>query len=67
LTKHLSAVIPNVQVHNNNVTDDMAGVLRTTMAKLPDERPKSMSDLTKLMGAMRIFRTTPKRESSPKE
>jgi hypothetical protein len=53
-----------VQVGNNNVTDDMAHLLRTTMAKSPDERPKTMADLMKLMGATRIFRTTPQRASS---
>jgi serine/threonine protein kinase len=62
LSKHLTAAIPNVQVHNNNVTDDMADLLRRTMAKEPGGRPASMSDLMRLMGAIRIFRSTPKRE-----
>jgi eukaryotic-like serine/threonine-protein kinase len=66
LNKHLTAAIPNVQVYNNNVTDEMAALLRETMAKEPASRPKTMGDVLKQLKATRIFRTAPKRtEQAP--
>jgi serine/threonine protein kinase len=61
LNKHLTAAIPNVQVHNSNVTDDMADLLRRMMAKEPKDRPASMNDVLKQMKAVRVFKTAPKR------
>lgn len=60
LTKHLTSPVPNVQVHNNNVTDEMAELLRRLMAKQPDGRPKTMNDVLKQLKAIRIFRAAPR-------
>lgn len=65
LSKHLTAPIPNVQVHNNNVTDDMSDLLRRAMAKEPAGRPKAMSEFLNQMKAIRIFRNAPKRSTPP--
>lgn len=65
LTKHLSAAIPNVQVHNNNVTDEMSELIRGMMAKEPKQRPKSMNDVGKQLQSLRIFRNPPRRSSTP--
>lgn len=65
LSKHLTAAIPNVQVYNNNVTDDMADLLRRMMAKEPDGRPKTMVDVLKMAKAIRVFRTAPRRPDEP--
>ena len=61
LSKHLSAPIPNVQVNNSNVSDNMSDLLRRTMAKQPQDRPKTMKDVVKNLESIRVFRTTPKR------
>lgn len=67
LNKHLTAPIPNVQVYNNNVTDDMSDLLRKMMAKEPKDRPKTMSDVLKVMKAMRTFRLAPRRAEGEKK
>lgn len=63
LSKHLTAPVPNVQVFNNNVSDNMADLLRRLMGKKPDDRPKTMKDVLKTLETTRVFRTTPKRAS----
>jgi serine/threonine protein kinase len=65
LTKHLSAPIPTVQVHNDNVTPEMNDLLRKLMAKEPEKRPKTMSEVLGALKAVRIFRSPPKRSSAP--
>ena len=66
LSKHLTAPIPTVQVHNNDVTPEMNEFLRTLMAKEPEKRPKSMADVLATLKSIRIFRTPPK-PSAPAE
>ncbi|MGE0755644.1 MAG: serine/threonine-protein kinase [Pirellulaceae bacterium] len=65
LTKHLTAPIPNVQVHNDNVTPEMAELLRNLMAKEVGDRPKSMDDVQKRLKMIRIFRMAPRPASPP--
>lgn len=66
LSKHLSAPVPTVLVHNNDVTPEMNDFLRTMMAKEPEKRPKSMVEVLKTLKTMRIFKTLPK-SSAPAE
>jgi serine/threonine protein kinase len=69
LNKHLTAPVPNVQVYNNNVTDDMADLLRRLMTKEPAGRPATMNDVLKQLKAIRVFKTAPRRadETPPKK
>lgn len=60
LSKHLSAPIPSVQVHNDNVTPAFANLLREMMAKKPADRPTTMWDFLKDFRAMRVFKIVPK-------
>lgn len=60
LQKHISAPIPSPQVMNENVTSDFAAVIRSTMAKKPDDRPGSMWDLLKTIRATRIHKQQPR-------
>lgn len=61
LEKHLRAPIPNVQAQNNNVTPEMANLLKRTMAKAPHERPDSMWEFLREFRATRLFKRAPKR------
>lgn len=64
LTKHLTAPIPTVQVHNDNVTPEMNEFLRTLMAKEVEKRPKTMGDVLQTFKALRIFRSPPRPSGS---
>jgi serine/threonine protein kinase len=61
LNKHLKAAIPVVQVHNNNVTNDLTDLIRRMMAKDAENRPPTMEDVLKEFRSMRSFKTAPKR------
>jgi len=60
LSKHLTAPIPTVQVHNENVTPEFANLIRKTMAKRRDERPATMWEFLKEFRSMRVFKILPK-------
>lgn len=60
LSKHLTAAIPTVQVHNENVTPEFANLIRKTMAKRRDERPATMWEFLKEFRSMRVFKILPK-------
>lgn len=60
LNKHLTASVPSPIVHNDNVTKDFAGLVKSMMAKKPEDRPDSMWDFLKVFRAMEIFTRTPK-------
>jgi serine/threonine protein kinase len=60
LNKHLKAPVPSIQVHNNNVTDSMSELLRRMMAKTPEDRPATMSDVLKELQSIRPFKQAPK-------
>lgn len=63
LTKHLTAPIPTVQVHNDNVTPEMADLLRKMMSKEPKERLKSMVDVLQALKSIRVFKFAPRPKS----
>ena len=56
LNKHLRGAIPNVLVHNNLVTADLAELVRRMMAKAPEQRPESMGAVLKELRTMRLFK-----------
>ena len=60
LNKHLTASIPSPIVHNDNVTKDFANLVKSMMAKNPNDRPETMWDFLKVFRAMQIFVRTPK-------
>jgi len=60
LNKHLKAPIPNIQVHNDKVTDDLAALLRRTVAKDRNERPEAMKQLLKEFRSIRAFKPSAK-------
>jgi serine/threonine protein kinase len=60
LNKHISAPIPSPLTTNDNVTQDFADLIRSTMAKKPDDRPATMWDLIKILRTIRIFKKQPR-------
>lgn len=60
LNKHLAAQIPSPLVANDNVTSDFANLIRTAMAKKPEDRPGSMWDLLKQLRATKIYKKPPR-------
>lgn len=60
LNKHISAPIPSPLVANDNITPEYAAVVRSMMAKRPDDRPDSMWELLKTMRATKIFKKQPR-------
>lgn len=60
LNKHLTASIPSPLVVNDNVTNEYAAIIRSAMAKKPEERPDSMWDLMKILRTTKIFKRPPR-------
>jgi len=59
LNKHISAVPPPVQQRNKNVTPEFAELLKTMLAKKPQDRPKNTNELLRLLQTTRPFRRPP--------
>ena len=64
LSKHLHTPPPPLEAYNANVTPEFAQLIRKTLAKHPDARPKSMEDFLAEMRMIRVFKVQPK---PPKE
>ncbi|QDV27290.1 serine/threonine-protein kinase [Aureliella helgolandensis] len=60
LNKHLSAPIPSPLVTNDNLTPEFTAVIRSMMAKKPEDRPGSMWELLKTLRVTRIFKKQPR-------
>jgi serine/threonine protein kinase len=60
LNKHISAAIPSPMVANDNVTNEFAAVIKSMMAKKPEDRPESMWELLKTMRVTKIFKKQPR-------
>jgi serine/threonine protein kinase len=60
LNKHISAPLPSPLVANDNVTAEFAAVIRSAMAKRPEDRPDSMWDLLKVIENTKIFKKAPR-------
>ncbi|MDA9840825.1 serine/threonine protein kinase [Rubripirellula sp.] len=61
LNKHLSASIPSPIVHNANVTKEFADLVKSMMAKSPDNRPPSMWEFLKAYRGIEIFKKRPRK------
>jgi serine/threonine protein kinase len=59
LTKHLRAPIPPVQMGNRNVAEEFGMLLRSTLAKKPEDRPQSMEDFLAEMSVKPVFKVPP--------
>lgn len=60
LSKHLSSPIPSPLVANDNVTNEYAAVIKSAMAKKPEDRPESMWELLKVLRVTKIFKKQPR-------
>ena len=60
LQKHVSAPIPSPLVINDNITTEFTNLIRTMMAKRPDDRPESMWELLKTLKGTKIFKRQPR-------
>lgn len=60
LSKHLSASIPSPIVHNDNVTREFADLVKSMMAKSPNDRPDSMWEFLKVYRTIEIFKKRPR-------
>ncbi|MGL6194946.1 MAG: serine/threonine-protein kinase, partial [Thermoguttaceae bacterium] len=60
LQKHISGAVPPITARNNNITPEMAEIVKICMAKNPKERPKTSLDLYALIKNTRVFKKTPK-------
>ncbi|MEX0678575.1 MAG: serine/threonine-protein kinase [Pirellulales bacterium] len=67
LNKHLRAPVPPPQAANRNITDEFAALLRSTMAKKPEERPPSMDDFLNELAVTPLFKIPPavRKQHSP--
>lgn len=61
LNKHLSASIPSPIVMNNNVTKEFADLVKSMMAKSPNDRPASMWEFLKLFRTIQVFKKKPRK------
>ena len=59
LNKHISAPLPSVALKNRNVTKEFAELLKSMLAKKPQERPKDTEELLILLRTTRLFRSPP--------
>lgn len=67
LNKHLKAPIPNIVVYNDKVSQEMAELLRRTMAKAKEERPESMQQLLKQFTSISVFKPVAKSQAPEPE
>lgn len=56
LSKHLSAAIPSVQMHNDNVTAEFANLVKSMMAKNKEERPATMWEFMRVYTKLSPFK-----------
>jgi eukaryotic-like serine/threonine-protein kinase len=59
LTKHLRSPIPPPQAANRNISDEFADLLRSMLAKKPEERPQSMRDFLNELHVRPVFKIPP--------
>ncbi len=60
LNKHISAPIPSPLVLNENVSNDFTNLLKTMMAKKPEDRFPTMWEVLKQVRVVRIFKKPPR-------
>lgn len=59
LTKHLKSAPPSLESQNTNVTPAFSQLIRRSMAKDLNARPRSVDDFLRELRMIRIFRVTP--------
>jgi serine/threonine protein kinase len=59
LNKHLRTSPPSLEASNPNVTPEFAQLIRRSMAKNRDARPKTVDDFLREFRMMRVFRSMP--------
>lgn len=59
LNKHLHEAAPSVAAFNRNITPEFSELLRTMMAKKPENRPKTMGAVLKDLKFTKIFKVEP--------
>jgi serine/threonine protein kinase len=67
LNKHLRAAIPPAQASNRNVTDEFAALMKSMLAKKPEDRPQSMDDVLTELRVTPLFKVPPasRKQHSP--
>lgn len=60
LSKHISSPVPSPLVANDNVTAEYAAVIRSAMAKKPEDRPGTMWELLKTLRVTKVFKKPPR-------
>jgi len=60
LNKHLTAPIPSAQVYNDNVTPELANLIRKMMSKRRKDRPATMWEFLKEFRSLRPYKILPK-------
>jgi serine/threonine protein kinase len=61
LNKHLRSSPPSLEALNPNVTPEFAQLIRRSMSKDPDARPKTVDDFLTEFRMIRVFKMTPGR------
>jgi eukaryotic-like serine/threonine-protein kinase len=59
LTKHLRSSAPSLEALNSNVTPEFSQLIRHSLAKNRDTRPKSVDDFLREFRMMRVFKIPP--------
>ena len=55
LLKHLRAPIPSAKAVNPNVTDEFSEVIKSLLAKEPNQRPASMTEVLRYLRGVNVF------------
>lgn len=63
LNKQLRSSPPSLEAINQNVTAECAQLIRRTMSKNPDARPKTVDDFLMEFRMIRVFKTTPSKKT----
>ncbi len=58
LNKHLSSKIPPLETHNKNVTPGFSALVRKMLAKKPEDRPQSMSEVNSELRSGGVVKST---------
>lgn len=59
LNKHLKAPLPPLEAQDRNITSQFGELIRSTMAKVPDKRPASMSAFITELRVTPMFKVAP--------
>jgi serine/threonine protein kinase len=60
LKKHLKQAPPSIEMYEDNVTVEFAQLVRSCLAKKPQDRPQALSDFLLGMRMTRVYKSPPK-------